>query len=148
MRDNLSTMLRAAAKEWREKNKVVATGATRYDAALEEAADAIEELQKRVPKVPHGRLIDADALRADWLENGENEYVYDTNAFLDSIDAAPTIIQAEENDRSVIYCKECRVVQTCPCQKEKDERAGNPFKEVMGCNKGIPTIIPAEEGEA
>lgn len=26
------------------------------------AADAIEELQKRVPKVPHGRLIDADAL--------------------------------------------------------------------------------------
>ena len=46
MRDNLSTMLRAAAKEWREKNKVVATGATRYDAASEEAADAIEELSK------------------------------------------------------------------------------------------------------
>lgn len=36
------------------------------------------------------RLIDADALRADWLENGDNEYVYDTNAFLDSIDNAPT----------------------------------------------------------
>lgn len=44
MRDNLPNMLKAAAKEWREKNKVVATGATRYDAALEEAADAIEEL--------------------------------------------------------------------------------------------------------
>ena len=44
MRDNLPTMLRAAANEWREKNKVVATGATRYDAALDEAADAIEEL--------------------------------------------------------------------------------------------------------
>ena len=44
MRDNLPNMLRAAAKEWREENKVVATGATRYDAALDEAADAIEEL--------------------------------------------------------------------------------------------------------
>lgn len=39
-------MLRAAAKEWREENKIVATGATRYDFALEEAADAIEELSK------------------------------------------------------------------------------------------------------
>lgn len=37
------------------------------------------------------RLIDADALREDWLENGQNEYVYDTNAFLESIDEAPTI---------------------------------------------------------
>ena len=44
---------------------------------------------------PHGRLIDADALREDWLENGENEYVYDTNSFLESIDIAPTIIEAE-----------------------------------------------------
>ena len=44
MRDNLPNMLRAAAKEWREENKVVATGATRYDSALDEAADAIEEL--------------------------------------------------------------------------------------------------------
>ena len=51
-----------------------------------------------VPVPPHGRLIDADALREDWLENGENEYVYDTNAFLDSLDAAPTIIQAEEGE--------------------------------------------------
>ena len=37
------------------------------------------------------RLIDADAMREDWLENGENEYVYDTNAFLESIDEQPTI---------------------------------------------------------
>ncbi len=48
-----------------------------------------------VPVQPHGRLIDADALREDWLENGENEYVYDTNAFLDSLDDAPTIIPAD-----------------------------------------------------
>ena len=44
---------------------------------------------------PHGRLIDADALREDWHENGENEYVYDTNDFLESIDSVPTIIEAE-----------------------------------------------------
>lgn len=37
------------------------------------------------------RLIDANALREDWLENGENEYVYDTNSFLSSLDNAPTI---------------------------------------------------------
>lgn len=37
------------------------------------------------------RLIDADVMRADWLENGQNEYVYDTNAVLDSIDEQPTI---------------------------------------------------------
>jgi rubrerythrin len=37
------------------------------------------------------RLIDADAMRRDWLENGQNEYVYDTNAVLDSIDDQPTI---------------------------------------------------------
>ena len=49
-----------------------------------------------IPVPDHGRLIDADALREDWLENGENEYVYDTNSFLDSIDYAPTIIPKEE----------------------------------------------------
>lgn len=37
------------------------------------------------------RLIDADAMRDDWLENGENEHVYDTNAVLESIDSQPTI---------------------------------------------------------
>lgn len=37
------------------------------------------------------RLGDLDALREDWLENGENEYVYDTNSFLASIDEQPTI---------------------------------------------------------
>lgn len=46
MRDNLPNILKAAAKEWREKNKVVSTGETRYDAALEEAAYAIEELSR------------------------------------------------------------------------------------------------------
>ena len=41
------------------------------------------------------RLIDANAMREDWLENGENEYVYDTNAVLASIDAQPTVDAVE-----------------------------------------------------
>lgn len=48
-----------------------------------------------VPIPPHGRLIDADEMRDEWLINGENEYVYDTNAFLESIDNQPTVIPAE-----------------------------------------------------
>lgn len=48
-----------------------------------------------VPVPPHGRLIDADEMRDEWLINGENEYVYDTNAFLESIDNQPTVIPAE-----------------------------------------------------
>ena len=49
------------------------------------------------------RLIDASAMRADWLENGENEYVYDTNAVLDSIDSQPTIDAVE-----VVRCRDCK----------------------------------------
>lgn len=49
------------------------------------------------------RLIDANAMRNDWLENGENEYVYDTNAVLDSIDAQPTVDAVE-----VVRCKDCK----------------------------------------
>ena len=41
------------------------------------------------------RLIDANAMREDWLENGQNEYVYDTNAVLGSIDAQPTVDAVE-----------------------------------------------------
>lgn len=37
------------------------------------------------------RLIDANALRNEWLYNGLNEKVYSTNDFLDSIDEQPTI---------------------------------------------------------
>ena len=48
-------------------------------------------------------LIDANAMRADWLENGENEYVYDTNAVLDSIDSQPTVDAVE-----VIRCRDCK----------------------------------------
>ena len=43
MRDNLPNMLRDAAKKWREEHKNFGVGEMRYDFALEEAADAIEE---------------------------------------------------------------------------------------------------------
>ena len=49
------------------------------------------------------RLIDADKMREDWLENGENEYVYDTNAVLESIDEQPTVDAVE-----VVRCKDCK----------------------------------------
>lgn len=63
------------------------------------------------------RLIDADALHQDWLENGLNEPVYDTNAFLYSIDAQPTIdavpvkhgrwVQARYTQAPLYICSEC-----------------------------------------
>lgn len=61
------------------------------------------------------RLIDADKMRDDWLENGENEYVYDTNAVLESIDEQPTVDAApvvhghwvsDEGD-VLFHCSEC-----------------------------------------
>lgn len=67
------------------------------------------------------RLIDSDALREYWLENGQNEYVYDTNSFLDSIDEAPTVDAVEvvhgrwekANNRPKSYIRVCSV-----CGKE------------------------------
>lgn len=48
------------------------------------------------------RYIDADKMREEWLENGENEYVYDTNSVLDSIDEQPTADVVE-----VVRCEKC-----------------------------------------
>ena len=63
------------------------------------------------------RLIDANAMRRDWLENGENEFVYDTNAVLDSIDTQPTVDavevvhgrweQARYTEAPLYICSEC-----------------------------------------
>ena len=78
MRDNLPKMLRAAAKEWREKNKVVSTGATRYDFALEEAADAIEELMKAA-KAMHTWIF---------LNTGDEQKAYDECGLSDEMNAA------------------------------------------------------------
>ena len=43
---------------------------------------------------PHGRLIDADELRQEWLD--ADNVTYEVNDVLNSIDYAPTIIPAEE----------------------------------------------------
>lgn len=70
MRDNLPVMLRDAAKKWREKHKVVGVGETRYDFALEEAADAIEELTKRVDEsIPKddAEIIIAEVSKPRWI---------------------------------------------------------------------------------
>ena len=58
------------------------------------------------------RYIDADAMRQEWLENGENEYVYDTNAVLDSIDQQPTIearpvVRGEWDEDKYSFCNYC-----------------------------------------
>ena len=57
------------------------------------------------------RLIDADAMYEEWLKNGENEFAYDTNDFLYSIDNQP-IVDAVE----VVRCRECAKdgLTTCP----------------------------------
>ena len=69
------------------------------------AADAIEELQKRVPKRPHGRLIDADALLKDddrmykmyRGSNGRDTTLDDAchRAIHWRIEDAPTVIPAD-----------------------------------------------------
>lgn len=67
---------------------------------MNEAADAIEELSKRVPPVPHGRLIDADALNVIGycgIPQGSEDTFDDGVMWLaKQIDLLPTIIEAEE----------------------------------------------------
>lgn len=57
MYDELVKTLRLRAALWEKMYD--------EDNVLKQAANAIEELQKRVPKRPHGKLIDADALIED-----------------------------------------------------------------------------------
>lgn len=66
------------------------------------------------------RAIDADAFREWWLENGENEYVYDTNAFLESIDnwATFTSVEGGEGNLSIsLSCAGCMYLNedVTPC---------------------------------
>ena len=49
-------------------------------------------------------------MRDEWLGNCENEYVYDTNAVLDSIDSQPTVDAVE-----VVRCRECKHRGTDDC---------------------------------
>ena len=67
------------------------------------------------------RYIDAEALRWEWLENGENEYAYDTNAVLDSIDEQPTadVVPMEELEH---YLEASGAKQVMKDTKEKVAR--------------------------
>ena len=62
---------------------------------LRDSADAIEKLSKRVPKVPHGRLIDADALMKQVEHDAPLSTVYE-KTMRQHLNNAPTIIPAEE----------------------------------------------------
>lgn len=67
------------------------------------------------------RPIDADALREGWLKWGANEYVYDTNAFLDSIDEEPTLdVAPVVHGRWTIECDnfDCEFMRCSVCGEE------------------------------
>lgn len=66
------------------------------DCVIIQAADAIEELQKRVPKVPHGRLIDADAIPYNKIMIEDDDFYYGITQ--PRIERMPTIIPAEEGE--------------------------------------------------
>ena len=87
MYDELINRLREAPDDW-------------PDAELHyQAADAIEELIKRVPSVPHGRLIDADNIGLTNFEiilcQKGNPFKNALEMLLEKIESAPTIIPAE-----------------------------------------------------
>ena len=73
------------------------------------------------------RLIDSDDLREYWLTNGENERVYNTNDFLDSIDCQPTA-----DVQPVIHCKDCihwhnkDKKYLCPLYREELKDSNSP----------------------
>lgn len=69
------------------------------------------------------RLINADDMRQDWLENGENEYVYDTNAVLDSIDAQPTVDAVEVVHGRWVDCSNGWMCSVC----ERDNTYDKPY---------------------
>ena len=79
---------------------------------MHRAADAIEELQKRVPKTPHGRLIDADALMliiqeyleeySDLDEDGMHNLKWCAMKETEmAINDAPTIVEADNNTQNM-----------------------------------------------
>ena len=83
------------------------------------------------------RLIDANAMREDWLENGENEYVYDTNAVLASIDAQPTVDAVEVvhgfwTAEPPYFSEYCSVCGYCP-----DKKINHNYKYCPNCGANM-----------
>ena len=91
MHDNLVKRLRADA-DYMDSNGIMLYAVAPF---YRKCADAIEELSKRVPKVPHGRLIDADALMKQVEHDAPLSTVYE-KTMRRYLNNAPTIIPAEE----------------------------------------------------
>lgn len=102
-------------KDLREWPRICVEYTGSLDELHDKAADAIEKLQKRVPKRPNGRLIDADALIEDLkydveldavalasmeIVGDERRKIQDDKDFKQNcifwIENAPTVITAEE----------------------------------------------------
>lgn len=86
--DELVKRLRAAAKEWRAKNQIVGVGETRYDAALEEAADSIEKLcglcasQSKDCSETVGKYLELWAKQPRWISVTERLPKYGTTVLV------------------------------------------------------------------
>ena len=92
MYEELIEWLRTHAKSYEQM-----FGEGESSTMMRQAADAIEKLSKRIPPVPHGRLIEAEPIMkyiADGINSGE--FGYDQIKVLSEIQYAPTIIPAEE----------------------------------------------------
>ena len=87
------------------------------------------------------RLIDADALRDDWLENGENQYVYDRNAMLDSIDAQPTIDAVPVVRDRPLSIDELKKMHGKPVWIEQENAWGIVAVNEHGLWKGMPFVV-------
>ena len=88
------------------------------------------------------RLIDANKMREDWLENGENEYVYDTNAVLESIDAQPTV-----DAEVVVRCFECEFAYHHPQGFVYCQRDGRTSFEMMFNNDDFCSYGKRKDGD-
>ncbi len=102
MYDELVKRLRADA-DYMDNNGIMLYAVAPF---YRECADAIEEMSKRVPPVPHGRLIDADVLTElcrdmqsiEWNKHAAPySWAYAYEDFENVILNAPTIIPAEED---------------------------------------------------
>lgn len=83
--------------------------------------------------MPEVRLIDANAMRNEWLEYGENEYVYDTNAVLASIDEQPTLTEYEPIVKAHWVYTPCNGVWVTFCSHCGYEETGENLRKYMGC---------------
>lgn len=77
------------------------------------------------------RLIDADAMREEWLENGENKYVYDTNAVLDNLDQQPTIDAVPVVKAEWKYYKKQGIAVCTNCSFERN--VDDNFGKAIAC---------------